>query len=449
MGGKLCLPRYGWCIRQQRDDYQCKENHTSTPMSKGHRRNLSAVFQYAADDNAVDLNGTENLLNVNTATEEELMTLPGINRQTATNIVEYRGKLVGGFKKVEDLALVSGVGATRLGAIRLDICVAHPGPKFRGYKAGSTEGSNIELDIDSVSRTSGRSQAAQPRLHIHHVTSLNQSNVFQLMKVKGISQVMAENIVAHRDKKGNFKNIDDLVKVKGISAGIVGAVRPYLVLNQSDASSVSTTTRTSDGHSSGHTSHVIDPHNTSSDTLDNAHTPVNNNNNPSVKDDMTQEDLASLYGPLSRKSFRNKKRPVLFRKYNRAIMRVGSWNLDMCSLSKAENPGVREVIAMSILENGLSVVAVQELLDAEALVKLCEELNTPVAPNCKKWSGHRGNWKCAVSSQPVRKLTDATPEHLGFLYDASRGLDISNIAILDRCRGWPHRSEERRVGERG
>ena len=41
------------------------------------------------------------LLNVNVATEEELMTLPGINRHTAHNIVEYR-KQIGAFKKVSE-----------------------------------------------------------------------------------------------------------------------------------------------------------------------------------------------------------------------------------------------------------------------------------------------------------------------------------------------------------
>jgi transcriptional accessory protein Tex/SPT6 len=38
-------------------------------------------------------------LNVNTASEEELMTLPGITRTIAQNIVEYR-QAIGTFKKV-------------------------------------------------------------------------------------------------------------------------------------------------------------------------------------------------------------------------------------------------------------------------------------------------------------------------------------------------------------
>lgn len=47
------------------------------------------------------------LMNVNTATEEQLMTLPGVNRQLAQEIVRYR-QMIGRFKRVDDLALVSG-----------------------------------------------------------------------------------------------------------------------------------------------------------------------------------------------------------------------------------------------------------------------------------------------------------------------------------------------------
>lgn len=48
-------------------------------------------------------------LNLNTATQAQLETLPGIGASTATRILEYRQKN-GGFKKIEDLMNVRGVG---------------------------------------------------------------------------------------------------------------------------------------------------------------------------------------------------------------------------------------------------------------------------------------------------------------------------------------------------
>ena len=52
--------------------------------------------------------GTQ-MVNLNSATVPQLETLPGIGRSTAEKIVEYRQKS-GGFKKVEDLMNVQGIG---------------------------------------------------------------------------------------------------------------------------------------------------------------------------------------------------------------------------------------------------------------------------------------------------------------------------------------------------
>jgi competence protein ComEA len=50
-------------------------------------------------------------VNINTATEAELVKLHGINRSVARRIVEYR-EAHGEFKKPEDIRRVSGVGKT-------------------------------------------------------------------------------------------------------------------------------------------------------------------------------------------------------------------------------------------------------------------------------------------------------------------------------------------------
>ena len=48
-------------------------------------------------------------VNLNTATQAQLEALPGVGARTAALIIEYRQKS-GGFKKVEDLMNVKGVG---------------------------------------------------------------------------------------------------------------------------------------------------------------------------------------------------------------------------------------------------------------------------------------------------------------------------------------------------
>jgi len=49
-------------------------------------------------------------VNINTATQEELQTLPGITATKAEAIINYRSK-AGGFRRVEDVQNVEGISA--------------------------------------------------------------------------------------------------------------------------------------------------------------------------------------------------------------------------------------------------------------------------------------------------------------------------------------------------
>ncbi len=49
-------------------------------------------------------------VNINTATQEELQTLPGITATKAEAIINYRSK-AGGFRRVEDVQNVEGINA--------------------------------------------------------------------------------------------------------------------------------------------------------------------------------------------------------------------------------------------------------------------------------------------------------------------------------------------------
>jgi competence protein ComEA len=62
-------------------------------------------------------------VNINTATKDELIALPGIGPSKAQAILDYR-KLNGPFKSVDDLRNVKGIGAKRLDKLRADITVA-------------------------------------------------------------------------------------------------------------------------------------------------------------------------------------------------------------------------------------------------------------------------------------------------------------------------------------
>jgi competence protein ComEA len=59
----------------------------------------------------------EKSINLNKATKNELMNLPGIGEKTAENIIELRTKL-NKFRKLEDLLRVKGIGQKKLDNIK-------------------------------------------------------------------------------------------------------------------------------------------------------------------------------------------------------------------------------------------------------------------------------------------------------------------------------------------
>ena len=68
---------------------------------------VSPNASYAQPDQAPAAPKTT--INLNTATVDQLATLPGVGQKTAERIIEYRTKS-GGFKKIEELMNVKGIG---------------------------------------------------------------------------------------------------------------------------------------------------------------------------------------------------------------------------------------------------------------------------------------------------------------------------------------------------
>ncbi|KAL3858575.1 hypothetical protein ACJMK2_008851 [Sinanodonta woodiana] len=390
------------CIPRQSGN-ECRENHTKMVGEKsGHRRNLSATFNMAIIEEGA--NADQNGIDLNVATEEELMTLPGINRAKAQNIIEYR-KQIGGFKRVEDVALVSGIGAAVFSAIRMEICVGHKKSFSNGYVP--CEGSKQDSPLTVPKKENS-------------MVNINIANVIQLMKLDRLGPVLAENIVAYRDKNGPFKNIDDITNVKGIGPHILGAIRNQICVddlgdNVSQASSKKSQKSSQNILISTEKTFNLYPNGSSQSHV--------------LELGASAENMLELLKPLVEKHPRpHQESQFKFKFKNRSAVRIATWNLERFSVDKVNNPGVREVVCRTILENGFGILAVQEIADQEALQKICDELNNPSLPRIQKWTGHRGQWKCVVSEATGRMYQ--SQEYNGFLYDTSQKIHLVSSDLL-------------------
>ncbi|KAG8231904.1 hypothetical protein J437_LFUL011373 [Ladona fulva] len=439
--------------------------------SRTHQEPLSATYNFVDSDLKMEQ------LNVNLATEEELMTLPGITRAIAQGIVEYR-QAIGRFNKVEDLALVSGIGAHKLDLIRPEICVSRkktnntssPSSRAQSYDSLPSNGSrNNAIDGGSVTTTGAAVPPSPvPSSSRPAPVDINSASVFELMGVRGLNQELAANVVAYRERRGPFRSVDDLAKVKGLGQWRLNAMRSQLCAQPPSASSVSgglkncvvnsgissnsvwksgkmkkSYSNACDNQRKGHRKSSSAPIKysgsfTLANGLDSATIPVMNGAAiPPSCDESLSKDLEhgeggnplwDLFELLSLHS----ERPIVEEiddiksEGNGIVLRVASWNLDNFYLDKAENPGVREVICRTILENRISVVAVQEVIEEAALKKVCDELNQPILRRVVEWKHNTRAWKYSVY-----RSSKKSPFYLGFLYDNGRQIEI--IKSPDAC----------------
>jgi competence ComEA-like helix-hairpin-helix protein len=157
-------------------------------------------------------------LDLNTATEAQLVALPGLGPVRAAAIVAYREQY-GPFASLQDLGKVHGIGIATLRGLEGFVTVGRPNvgittgvaeQNLRTFGFTPTPIAILPTKPQSVSFLPSPSPA------LASVLDLNSATVQELAELEQIGPILAQRIVDYRNQHGRFSSVEELDKVQGI-----------------------------------------------------------------------------------------------------------------------------------------------------------------------------------------------------------------------------------------
>ena len=178
---------------------------------------LGLVIKYSglvAEDNSTPADSLnfqkdyEIKYDLRTATKNELVTISGIGKKRAADIISYQERI--GFYSKEDLMNVKGIGEGIYSKIE----------KYF-YEIEATD------DIEEISEPETESAV----IHLEKI-NINKAGLEELTELPGIGPSKAARIIELRKELGKFKTIDDLLQIKGIGPKTLEKFKEQITLGE-------------------------------------------------------------------------------------------------------------------------------------------------------------------------------------------------------------------------
>jgi competence protein ComEA len=160
-------------------------------------------------------------VDLNSADHAELLQLPGVGEGLATRI-EHRRRAQKGFRSIDDLMAVRGVGPATMERLRPLTRVAGE-PDERA----PTEPVRKPRGTEKADDPSPKEEQAKRWLASRGPVDLNRASARELEQLPGVGPKMAQRIIAER-RRALFESPDALRRVKGIGVKTLERLRPYV-----------------------------------------------------------------------------------------------------------------------------------------------------------------------------------------------------------------------------
>lgn len=200
-----------------------------TAPPDNHNNALEAGWSGIFCVNSVTINKTaagEPRINIQTASETDLATIPGVTSDIAKAIVEYRGQTkFENISDIMDVARLAPQNASQRNQVQQPNNPNQPGqPQQQPQRA--TVGPKLiseemfadiadDITIDNASTQKG-------------LININTASLAVLSCLNGLNEQLAQNIINHRSSAGYFANIAGLLKVQDITRDIFKQVAPRI-----------------------------------------------------------------------------------------------------------------------------------------------------------------------------------------------------------------------------
>jgi competence protein ComEA len=167
----------------------------------------------------IDLNGADHV---------ELLQLPGVGENLARKIEAYREEH-GGFREVNELIQVHGVGPATLERLRPWVVIKTRAGNDLAEEADAVPAAQSRTTEAprSGKKSTSKKTLGQKEAALSQPIDVNRATAAELQRLPGIGPKTAQLILDERDK-ARFKSIDDLRRVRGIGPKKLESIRPYI-----------------------------------------------------------------------------------------------------------------------------------------------------------------------------------------------------------------------------